>query len=74
MRRSATFAAILAAAAVLAAASPAAAMYHPTLGRWVSRDPVGYTGSRANLYHYVDGNTTSKTDPRGLDSTLQGRL
>jgi len=42
MRRSATFAAILAGGAVLAAASPAAAMYHPTLGRWVSRDPIGY--------------------------------
>ncbi|MGL4514554.1 MAG: RHS repeat-associated core domain-containing protein [Lacipirellulaceae bacterium] len=24
--------------------------YHPTLGRWVRRDPIGYDGGDSNLY------------------------
>jgi len=65
MRRSATFAAILAAGAVLAAASPAAAMYHPTLGRWVQRDPVGYVNHMA-LYEYCHSTPPMLADPLGL--------
>jgi RHS repeat-associated protein len=38
--------------------------YHPTLGRWVSRDPMKYPGS-LNLLQYVRTNPTSLADPRG---------
>ncbi|MDZ4850157.1 MAG: hypothetical protein SGI77_12805, partial [Pirellulaceae bacterium] len=31
----------------------------------LSRDPVGYKGSRFNLYEYVDSMPTIKTDPLG---------
>jgi RHS repeat-associated protein len=40
--------------------------YDPTLGRWSSRDPIGFEGSPYNLYEYVDGNPIAKTDPTGL--------
>jgi len=72
MRRSATFAAILAAGAVLAAASPAAAMYHPTLGRWVQRDPIGYEDG-ANLHEYASTAPHNGTDPHGLWREVEGQ-
>jgi RHS repeat-associated protein len=37
---------------------------HPRLGRWISRDPVGYTGG-INLYEYCRGNPASLVDPEG---------
>jgi len=40
--------------------------YHQQLGRWVSRDPIGYWGGDANLYGYVFGRPTRFTDPVGL--------
>ncbi|MBM4020325.1 MAG: hypothetical protein FJ288_18730, partial [Planctomycetes bacterium] len=64
MRRSATLAAILAAGAVLAAASPAAAMYHPTLGRWLSRDPLAQAGS-GSPYEYGSSQPHGTVDPTG---------
>ena len=39
--------------------------YHPTLGRWIERDPAGYLDG-ANLYGYVSGNPAGRTDPSGL--------
>ncbi len=44
--------------------------YHPTLGRWNSRDPVGYV-SGINIYNYVGSNPIRYLDPAGLltDST-----
>jgi hypothetical protein len=36
----------------------------PTLGRWLTRDPVGYKGG-INLYGYTSGRATQITDPRG---------
>jgi len=39
--------------------------YHPTLGRWVRRDPVGYAGG-TNLYEYSRGRAAIMTDPMGL--------
>ncbi|MBM4020327.1 MAG: hypothetical protein FJ288_18740 [Planctomycetes bacterium] len=64
MRRSATFAAILAAAAVLAAASPAAAMYHPTLGRWCQRDRQHYADG-LNPYEYALAMPVGARDAKG---------
>ncbi|MBM4018399.1 MAG: hypothetical protein FJ288_08765 [Planctomycetes bacterium] len=64
MRRSTTFAAILAAGAVLAAASPAAAMYHPTLGRWVQRDPIGHQAGM-NLLAYAWSEPVGHVDADG---------
>ncbi|WP_425267248.1 RHS repeat-associated core domain-containing protein [Aeoliella straminimaris] len=39
--------------------------YHPQLGRFVNRDPIGYRGGM-NLYAYVGGMPTRYTDPMGL--------
>jgi RHS repeat-associated protein len=39
--------------------------YHPVLGTFCSRDPLGYQGSPWNLYEYVGGNPTVATDPSG---------
>lgn len=40
--------------------------YHPQLGRWINRDPIGYDGGTYNLYEYVYGMPTRATDPTGL--------
>jgi len=39
--------------------------YHPTLGRWLQRDPAGYRDG-ANLYGYVSDNPEGAVDPTGL--------
>jgi len=40
-------------------------MYHPTLGRWLQRDPVqGADGNE--LYEYARSRTTTLSDPMGL--------
>ncbi|MEJ7605170.1 MAG: RHS repeat-associated core domain-containing protein [Bryobacteraceae bacterium] len=39
---------------------------HPKLGRWLSRDLVGYAGTDANLYRFVGNNPTCFGDPTGL--------
>src|SRR5207253_2633309 len=41
-------------------------MYDPTIGRWISEDPIGFTGADANLYRYVGNSPTNRTDPSGL--------
>jgi RHS repeat-associated protein len=40
--------------------------YHPTLGRWVQRDPIGYQDGM-NLYEYVKSGPFTYTDPYGLN-------
>jgi RHS repeat-associated protein len=42
-----------------------ARMFHPTLGRFVQRDPAGYI-DEGNLYHYVRSAPSSLLDPKGL--------
>jgi RHS repeat-associated protein len=39
--------------------------YHPTLGRWVQRDPWGYSDG-SNLSQYVNGQPLHVVDPAGL--------
>jgi RHS repeat-associated protein len=41
--------------------------YHPTLGRWEQRDPLGYHDAM-NLYEYVKSTPLTATDPFGLMS------
>jgi RHS repeat-associated protein len=38
---------------------------HLQLGRWLTRDPIGYEGSPYNLHEYVSGSPTNITDPTG---------
>ena len=40
--------------------------YNPALGRFISEDPAGMSGSGANLYGYVGNSPTSGSDPSGL--------
>ena len=41
--------------------------YQPSLGRWLSRDPIGEEGG-INLYGYVRNSPAGRTDPLGLQS------
>jgi RHS repeat-associated protein len=45
-------------------------LYSAQLGRFVSRDPLLYAGSKWNLYEYVRGMPTVSTDPKGLVQTI----
>ncbi len=42
-------------------------VYHSQLGRFGSRDPIGYEGSQWNFYEYVGGNSLTFTDPLGRE-------
>lgn len=44
-----------------------ARFYAPTLGRFVTPDPIGHRGG-VNLYAYVAGNPVSFNDPRGTSA------
>ncbi len=44
--------------------------YLPTLGRWLTRDPIGYQGG-INLYAYVQSSPVGKADASGLASPPQ---
>jgi len=39
--------------------------YDAIVGRWLSEDPIGYTGG-INLYEYVGDDPLTRTDPQGL--------
>src|SRR5688572_30515617 len=43
--------------------------YAPLLGRFISRDPIGFGGG-INLYAYGYGDPVNYTDPDGLDGIL----
>jgi RHS repeat-associated protein len=44
---------------------------HPTLGRWLTRDPIGYQAG-ISLYAYVLNNSLNKVDVKGLISSCNG--
>jgi RHS repeat-associated protein len=46
-------------------------MYHPTLGRWIQRDPAGYEDG-LSLYLYAGSNPALHRDPQGLTRTHLG--
>jgi RHS repeat-associated protein len=44
--------------------------YDPTVGRFISEDPMGFGAGDTNLYRYVGNNATNYTDPTGM--TISG--
>lgn len=40
--------------------------YASWLGRWATRDPIGYEGSEWNLYEYLNSNAIGGVDPLGM--------
>ncbi|MBK6782286.1 MAG: hypothetical protein IPG75_22585 [Gemmatimonadetes bacterium] len=40
--------------------------YYAALGRWTTRDPVGYRGGDASLHAYVRADPLNGADPSGL--------
>ena len=39
--------------------------YDPSVGRWLSEDPISFAGGDANLYRYCGNGPTNGTDPSG---------
>ncbi|MDR2437941.1 MAG: hypothetical protein LBE12_01045 [Planctomycetaceae bacterium] len=46
--------------------------YSTQLGKFISKDPIGYAGKDENLYRYVKGNPILFCDSKGLMSTIGG--
>lgn len=42
-------------------------MFDPSLGRWISEDPIGFAGGDNNLYGFVGNNPVNRVDPSGLE-------
>ena len=40
--------------------------YDPRIGRFISKDPIGFAGGDVNLFRYVGNNAVNYTDPYGL--------
>ncbi len=45
--------------------------YHPGLGRFLTRDPIGYNANDVNLYRYVKNSVTISADPSGFQGTFE---
>jgi RHS repeat-associated protein len=44
--------------------------YDSEVGRFISKDPIGFAGGDINLYSYVQNNPTKYIDPFGLQSLV----
>ena len=44
--------------------------YDATIGRWTSKDPIGFAGGDTNLYGYVLNDPLNLVDPNGLEATV----
>jgi RHS repeat-associated protein len=44
--------------------------YDPTVGRFISEDPIGFAGGDVNLYAYVQNDPVNRRDPYGLKGFL----
>jgi RHS repeat-associated protein len=44
-------------------------VYHPTLGRFLQKDPIGYSAGDGNIYRYANNNTQSFYDFCGLQAS-----
>ncbi len=66
MRTRCVFALAAGLACIAFLAADAAAMYHPTVGRWISRDEEFYDG--LTLYQYVRSAPAGLADPSGMAS------
>ena len=42
----------------------------PDLGRFIQPDPIGFKGDASNLYRYCGNDWANKTDPMGLDASV----
>lgn len=42
--------------------------YHPTLGRFISEDPIEFGGGQTNLYSYVGNDPLGYVDPGGMQA------
>jgi len=42
--------------------------YDPAIGRWTSKDPIGFAGGDTNLYGYVLQDPVNFIDPHGEDA------
>jgi len=40
--------------------------YDPSIGRWTTKDPIGFAGGDTNLYGYVANDPVNWVDPSGL--------
>ena len=45
--------------------------YDPSVGRFISEDPLGFGGGDVNLYAYVQNNPVNEVDPDGLISPVR---
>jgi len=48
--------------------------YDAIVGRWTTKDPIGFGGKNTNLYCYCQEDPVNNNDPRGLfiNSPAQG--
>jgi RHS repeat-associated protein len=44
-----------------------ARFYDPAVGRWISKDPMGFDAGDGNLYRYVSNRPKQGIDPSGMD-------
>lgn len=47
-----------------------ARMYDPAIGRFTTRDPIGFNGSQNNLYAYAGNDPVMMLDPTGFDAVV----